>query len=115
MTTAGARLRDLLVRMDCILTGRPEKDAMHMARNQAHFFDDPTTFLSSSREYYLSDGGYSRLIFDELAEGFRLTSNSRDPVKQVWQAGTVKDLAEEAARILIASLQDDVKDCKPRP
>lgn len=113
-TSPGDRLRDLFIRMDCILTGKPEQDAVHMARNQSHFFDDPSSFLSSSGEYYLSDGGYSRLIFSEVSEEFRLTSNSRNAVKQVWQTRVVKNLAEEAARILIASLQDDVKDCKPR-
>lgn len=114
MTKASVRLRELLVQIDSILTGRPTKDAEHMARSQSSFFEDMTRFLTT-REYYLSDGGYSRLLFDEIAEEFRLSSNSRDQVKVTWQSGEVKELVAEASRILMTSLRDNDKDGALQP
>ncbi|MGY3581537.1 hypothetical protein ACVIGB_000391 [Bradyrhizobium sp. USDA 4341] len=108
------RLRELLIRIDCTLTGRPVSDAAHMAHNQASFFEDLTKFVTS-REYYLSDGGYSRLLFDEIEEKFRLSSNSRDQIKAVWKSGAVEDLVAEAAQILMTRLKDDVKDNNHHP
>lgn len=114
MSTDADRLRELLIKIDCVLTGKPEQDAAHMARNQSAFFDDASRFVTS-REYYLSDGGYSRLQFDEIAEEFRLSSNSRDQVKAVWHSGAAKDLVAEASQILMTMLQDEVKGTTRQP
>jgi hypothetical protein len=114
MTQSSDRLRELLIQIDCIVTGRPAKDAEHTARNQVSYFEDTIKFLTSG-EYYLSDGGYSRLMLDELAGDFRLSSNSRDQVKAVWHSGAAKELVAEASRILMTILRDNDKDDALQP
>jgi hypothetical protein len=96
-------LREVMIALDVALTGKPEKDAAHMARNQNAFFDNPERFLESGG-YYLSDGGYSRVFFDPDTETFRLSGISRDQVKARWHEADVKDIAARAAETLIAIL-----------
>lgn len=50
--------------------------------------------LIEGHEYYLPDGGYSRIIVSELTDRARLTDNSRPEVKAAWhlREGPIADL-----------------------
>lgn len=82
-------LKELVVRLDTLLVGKPEA-AEQAARQQAHRLSDPVSFAVGG-EYYLSDGGYSRIVFHELSGRLSLTSNSRDAVKAQWDVQEVQD------------------------
>lgn len=101
--TSNDSLRDVMIALDMALTGKPEKDAAHMARNQSAFFENPERFLESGG-YYLSDGGYSRVFFDPDTEAFRLSGVSRDQVKARWLEADVQVLVTRAAQTLTAIL-----------
>lgn len=81
-------LKDMLVGLDCFLTGADYETALHTFECSPSKMAD---FLNG-REYYLSDGGYSRLVckFDTHENGEHfcklfLTSNSLDETKANWQ------------------------------
>jgi hypothetical protein len=70
--------------LDAALTGHAHRldDVLNMVRNQ------PSTaakWIDRGGEWYLSDGGYSRICFSEVND-FRLfvTSNSTDKVKSAF-------------------------------
>jgi hypothetical protein len=94
-----------MVALDMALTGRSEPDCVHMAHGQAAMFEEPERFLASDG-YYLSDGGYSRVLFDEEAGTFRLSQVSRDAVKARWSL-EIEALAAHAGSVLLAALQGD--------
>lgn len=89
-------IRAAMIALDRALTGRPEQDATQTANNQSAFFDDPAHFLESGG-YYLSDGGYSRVVFDPVSFVFRLSSVSRDEVKRRWSEDPIVKAAAGAA------------------
>jgi hypothetical protein len=66
-----------LILLDSVLTGASIQNCIHTASNQSleHVYD--------GQEYYLSDGGYSRLVFNYDSKFF-VTSNSLDMVKKNW-------------------------------
>jgi hypothetical protein len=102
-----------MIALDGILTGKPETTAAQTARHQDKFFADPATLLGSgsSDGYYLSDGGYSRLVFDPEHLLFRLSSVSRDEVKARWRdepaAKAAAQAATDAARAALGALPED--------
>jgi len=75
----------LFIQLDMVLTGKDQRAAEHMARNQARLVDQVGDW--EGVEYYLSDGGYSRLVLNIRFDSeppkshLRLTSNSREPVQ----------------------------------
>jgi hypothetical protein len=75
-------LRELIVALDTLLVGKA-KDAVRAAAAQAHLLD-PIGFITMSDGYYLSDGGYSRLVFSEARRALALSSVSRGEVKARW-------------------------------
>lgn len=87
-----AQLRTAIIALDRLLTGKTDAEIEHTARNQPAFFADPLNFLF--REYYLSDGGYSRIVLNDEAK-LRLTSNSLDRAKERWASAEAQKLASE--------------------
>jgi hypothetical protein len=75
-------LQFLLAKLDHALTGKRWKDCFHTARNQHVDFDSLTS--GGDCAYYLSDGGYSRLVVSSQDYRLFLTSNSRKQVKDRW-------------------------------
>lgn len=95
-----SEFRDLIVRLDALLTGKSLSEAERTALAQQTRLADPIAFVTaSSREYQLSDGGYSRLCASEEGELW-LTSNSREQVKAAWNSYDVREAAEAGRRTL---------------
>jgi hypothetical protein len=93
-------LRDLVVRLDGLLTGRPVEAARN-AQQRSYLFADPITFVMEIGQdaYYLADGGYSRLMADE--EGVRgLSSVSRQEVKDRWHDPDVQKIVQDLDQLL---------------
>lgn len=92
---------DRLVSLDMHLTGKDRQTCLHARRNSG--IRQPADFLfgPADRAYYLSDGGYSRLVWRGELEGYLdLTSHSRDEVKAKF--------AEHRARPLVAAVEAHV-------
>ena len=68
------KLETNLFLLDCKLTGKATK------LNSLNIEE----FVLNHGEYYLSDGGYSRIIFDGDNMNLRYTSNSLQKVKDRW-------------------------------
>ncbi|MHC4301504.1 MAG: hypothetical protein ACYS7Y_29910 [Planctomycetota bacterium] len=83
-----------LMYLDCALTGCEWKAAAHTQRSQG-----VQRFLGGE-EYYLSDGGYSRIVFGCSLQVF-LTSNSLDSAREAWVRNKelIADVQREARRI----------------
>lgn len=88
-------LRYALLDLDCSLTGVQYTRGLQTAEVSSCSDND---FLHG-REYYLSDGGYSRVVYNPLSENLFLTSNSRDEVKIKWnECKPLRDKVLEEAR-----------------
>lgn len=77
-------IAEKLIFLDCALTGKPFKSALHTWENSA--IRDPLDLLD--RLYYLSDGGYSRVYAIENDDGtasLRLASESLEHTKIAWK------------------------------
>ena len=94
-------LRRYLIALDQLLTGNSEKECSRMS-NQV---EDLEKYLSGS-EYYLSDGGYSRVYLSILEELVYVTSNSLDKVKTNWESSAVQNLIK-GLMIFIRQIQDE--------
>lgn len=70
-----SNLKEQLIFLDCALTGKTQADAIHMSKNQD---------ITRDRLYYLSDGGYSRIVFNDDTCKIFLASESTDKVKTAW-------------------------------
>lgn len=73
-------LADALLALDVALTGVDRETARNQQRNAA----DGDDFMAGGREYYLGDGGYSRVCIGNFTGRLFLTSNSTDRVKARW-------------------------------
>lgn len=88
-----------MVRLDCALTGNPA------ARVEQQMHHRPASVLEwweRGREWYLSDGGYSRVWLGEDGHLF-LGGNSLDTVKAAWPNCTaliapIEAMVEQAFR-----------------
>lgn len=72
-------LKDYLKALDQLLTGKSERECSGLSSQ----LDSIEQYLNGA-EYYLSDGGYSRIVLDILGGRVALTSNSLDKVKANW-------------------------------
>lgn len=74
--------------LDTLLTG---KDSREGRGDWDSIGVDSEEFSMGGREFYLSDGGYSRVCFGYADKTLFLTSNSRDEVEARWEkAATVR-------------------------
>ena len=84
----------MLIGLDSLLTGKP--DSM-VSRNGIRQLAGCIDALSNykSFEFYLSDGGYSRIWMDCWDGTIFLTSNSRIEVKEKWDAPQVQKIVRD--------------------
>ena len=92
-----------LALLDAALTGKPYMDVMHTAQI-ARITEDDLLGVGGDMAniYYLSDGGYSRVVFSIDADNIRATPSnvSLDRVKQQWIL--CKQLVEDIIKDLAA-------------
>jgi hypothetical protein len=74
-------IKELLVQLDMALTGHSRRNCEHTAKNQS---------FERGASYYLSDGGYSRVVVG--FESIFVTGNSLDRVKQAWSRPDVQKI-----------------------
>jgi len=80
--------------LDRALTGKAHP-------NMRSDFSEPEDLIDT--EIYLSDGGYSRVVFSMDTGRLFLTSNSRDEVREAWDGAKVE-------RDAVAALLQEVID-----
>lgn len=100
-----ARLADLLPLLDHLLTGRPLAQTRHMARQQQRLLD-PLELLFDNDAYYLSDGGYSRVLVNADSQ-LALSGVSRSAVKERWNDPAVQHIVGQINLILTATEQNE--------
>ncbi|MHC4640106.1 MAG: hypothetical protein ACYS32_00575 [Planctomycetota bacterium] len=99
--------KDQVIYLDCALTGKNYKDALHMWNNQK-LHHNPIEWLYEP-EYYLSDGGYSRMGFSEMNRRLFLTSNSRKEVAESWK--NCKELIADVENSILAAIDHIENEC----
>jgi hypothetical protein len=82
---------ELMIRLDMALTGKSRHEAEHTAKGQE---------LSpwGERIYYLSDGGYSRIVVTEDYVLF-VASESLNRVRTAWQRPDVQSIVAEISAV----------------
>jgi len=75
------KYKELITYLDCALTGKPYKDCLHTFNNSS--CKTPEEFFWN-KIYYLSDGGYSRLVFSDYDGEVLLSNDSLPKVKEAW-------------------------------
>ena len=95
MTDIEAKLCDTLSMLAVALTRKvqPPISSIHLAN------------LLDGQEFYLPDGGYSRIVVSTLDGSARLTNNSRAEVKQAW--GRCQELVADLERQVRAARGED--------
>ena len=89
-----------MLNLDCALTGKPAKAVADQIRNQAGNLSPEDWLESGAGEWYLSDGGYSRLGFNETTGHLFVTDNSLPRVKEAW--GRCSELIADVETLLRA-------------
>lgn len=85
--------------LDTLLTG---KDARNYKGGPDSIGVELEGFIEGGREFYLSDGGYSRVCYSYVTKLLFLTSNSRDDVRARWgAASSITDRIERNIRALL--------------
>lgn len=92
-----SNLRQAFEALDFKLTGRAQHE-----RDRPKTDTDLMAALYDNREYYLNDGGYSRVVLQPAAPDYEhlrafFTSNSTDKVKAAWESAGAEIQAVEAA------------------
>ena len=96
-----AALRDLVVELDGLLTGKPV-DAARNAAHRSNLFVDPVTFVTevASSPYHIADGGFSRLLIGDVGQVAGLDSVSLAGPKARWPDGDVQAVVSRLASVL---------------
>jgi ribosomal protein L17 len=92
-----SKLRQVFEALDFKLTGNARREQERPKSDK-----DILEALYEGREYYLNDGGYSRVVLRPIAPDYDklrvfYTSNSTDKVKNAWESATVEIQAVESA------------------
>lgn len=90
-------LKQALAALDFKLTGNERRSLERPKTNK-----DYLAFLYDNQEYYLNDGGYSRVVARPVAPNYQklsliYTSNSTDKVKSAWTSASAEIQAVENA------------------
>jgi len=75
-------LGDYMVALDQLLTCRSYEECLRMFRSQEDNIED----ILFGKEYYLSDGGYSRIYFNPTDFSISLTQNSLEGVRSMFES-----------------------------
>jgi len=107
MKTNKKTFAEKVIYLDCALTGARFKDALRTWGAQG--FTDPIQFFTDRNIYYLSDGGYSRIVVNcsdekkpESVKVF-LASGATAKVQEGW--GRSKELIADLENLLGAALK----------
>ena len=76
------KYKELITFLDCALTGKPYEDCLHTFSNSS--CKTPEEFYWN-KIYYLSDGGYSRLVYGDYECKVLLSNDSTPKVKDAWK------------------------------
>jgi hypothetical protein len=96
MLSMYSKLKVLLRRLDHQLNlDKPLKDIYHTSENARIKSVMWWALRSHNEMYYLSDGGYSRVFFDEEIGRVRLATESRKEVKAEWDKKHVQVVRRE--------------------
>lgn len=90
------RLVELDYQLDTILTGKAETFCRRPTTTQQL---NPLSNYLGGAAYYLSDGGYSRIVIDLMAGTVFLTSNSLPTPKERWASADAQALVAEIKSI----------------
>lgn len=78
-------LREKVAYLDAALTSSSWSVVQHTQRSSELRNEEAALeWAVGGREYYLSDGGYSRIVVSDMDGRLFLTSNSRPQVKEAW-------------------------------
>lgn len=97
-----AKLTSCLVALDRQLTGNTEQRALQMVSQ----LEDPYQYIWGA-EYYLSDGGYSRVYLDMSRGRVLLTSNSLAKPKENWETPAVQNIVFELRRLFVQIINEN--------
>lgn len=97
--------RAAVVALDAYLTQQPVAVCSRSFDRQIGGHKDVSEWIG--REYYLSDGGYSRVVLSASSSTFFLTSNSIASTRARWQSAQGQDLAQVASAAAQAILLAD--------
>lgn len=89
-------LNDTLFFLASALTGKRDRDVA------ASIHPHSVASLVNGEEFYLPDGGYSRIVVSAFSGNAFLTDNSRADVKEAWGR----------CRELISDLEDQVRQAR---
>ncbi len=89
-----------MLELDCALTGHSPAEAWNPSRNQP---STPEAFIEKGDIWYLSDGGYLRLVFRFETGALFLASESTDKVRQAWN--TCSQQIQKVRSILCAAAE----------
>ena len=89
-----------MLNLDCALTGKPAQHVANQIHNQAGNTSPDEWLEKGGGEWYLSDGGYSRLGFNENTGHLFVTDNSLPGVKESW--GRCSELVADVEELLRA-------------
>ena len=108
MKIAEKIIAEELIFLDCALTGKPFREALKTWENGN--IKDPLDFITGDDpQYYLSDGGYSRIYIhcpddtDPECITLRLDSVSTDRVKHAWKQ--CKELISDIEKTVMVALK----------
>lgn len=93
------RLKGFLAKLDSLLTGKSFEVCFEHAQKSDTVFG----LLSGAGVFYFSDGGYSRIGYDDCPDKLYLTYNSLDAVRQRWYSGDedIENLKEEIRKLVV--------------
>ena len=94
------RLKGFLAKLDSLLTGR----SFDVCWEHAQKSDTVYGLLTWADVYYLSDGGYSRIGYDDCPDRLYLTYNSTNKVRDRWNSGDedIEGLKREVKKLVVA-------------
>ncbi len=109
-----ASLQSLLIQLDAVLTGKPPSVVQHMSENQKTLVSDPVYFATQGDSYYLSDGGYSCVVWvyhENNEHGHLALSNvSRDEVRKRWRSDPeAQKIVADINRVVVDAIIDEEK------
>ena len=109
-------MKNKITYLDCALTQKKYRDVLRTYNNQKHLHD-PLEWVDS-QEYYLSDGGYSRIVChwdgdDPETIRLSLTSNSTNATKTAWER--CKELISDAEEAIRTAVENSLPGRTQRP
>jgi len=94
-------IRDHVIALDQLLTGRSHKECSKMYDDQINNEED----ILWTEEYYLSDGGISRLIINAHERSIAITYHSSTDVKKAFMRSVTMTLKKAIIEGILCRMQ----------